>query len=123
MVEVTNANGEMPQVDVASYVPFEQTDPEDYDRVLGINTKAVFLVTRAVGNFMRTQEPLSVNLGRHGTRDAGRGSIVNVSSAMALVAVPGKAPYTTSKHAVTGVTKAAGMSCRKPPITISIIDQ
>lgn len=57
---------------------------------------------------MQSQEPVSVDLGRHGRRDVGRGSIVNVSSAMALVAVPGKAPYTTSKHAVTGVTKAAG---------------
>jgi NAD(P)-dependent dehydrogenase (short-subunit alcohol dehydrogenase family) len=57
---------------------------------------------------MLAQEPIQVNLGRLGTRDVGRGSIVNVSSAMALVAVPAKAPYTTSKHAVTGVTKAAG---------------
>lgn len=57
---------------------------------------------------MQSQEPVSVDLGRHGHRDVGRGSIVNVSSAMALVAVPAKAPYTTSKHAVTGVTKAAG---------------
>lgn len=96
-------------MDVASYVPFDETDPDDYDRVLGINAKAVFLVTRAVGKIMRSQEPATVSLGRHGSRDAGRGSIVNVSSAMALVAVPAKAPYTTSKHAVTGITKAAGM--------------
>jgi NAD(P)-dependent dehydrogenase (short-subunit alcohol dehydrogenase family) len=97
------------QVDVAAYIPFGQTDPDDYDRVLGINTKGPFLVTRAVGNVMQEQEPVQVNLGRHGTRDGGRGSIVNVSSGMALVAVPAKAPYTTSKHALTGVTKAAGM--------------
>lgn len=100
-------------MDVASYVPFEETDPQDYDRVLGINAKAVFLVIRAVGKIMRSQEPATVRVGRHGTRDAGRGSIVNVSSAMALVAVPTKAPYTTSKHAVTGITKAAGRSPTK----------
>lgn len=64
---------------------------------------------------MRSQEPVTVKLGRHGTRDAGRGSIVNVSSAMALVAVPAKAPYTTSKRAVTGVTKAAGRPPRPFP--------
>lgn len=109
MEAAKSADGEMPQVDVASYVPFDQTDPDDYDRVMGINAKAVFLVTRAVGKVMRSQEPVTVSLGRHGSRDAGRGSIVNVSSAMALVAVPAKAPYTTSKHAVTGITKAAGM--------------
>ncbi|RYP71207.1 hypothetical protein DL771_005007 [Monosporascus sp. 5C6A] len=94
-------------VDVAAYVPFDETDPDDYDRVLGINTKGVFLVTRAVAKVMKSQEPVSVDLGRHGFRDVGRGAIVNVSSAMALVAVPAKVPYTTSKHAVTGVTKAA----------------
>ncbi|RYO84487.1 hypothetical protein DL764_009319 [Monosporascus ibericus] len=95
-------------VDVAAYVPFDETDPDDYDRVLGINTKGVFLVTRAVARVMKSQEPVSVDLGRHGLRDVGRGAIVNISSAMALVAVPAKVPYTTSKHAVTGVTKAAG---------------
>jgi len=102
-------------VDVKEYVPFCETDPEDYDRVLGINTKGNFLVTRSVGKAMLAQEPVTVDLGRRGrlsdgmrTRDVGRGSIVNISSAMALVAVPGKAPYTTSKHALTGVTKAAG---------------
>ncbi|XDG05434.1 hypothetical protein ABKA04_005049 [Annulohypoxylon sp. FPYF3050] len=106
-------------VDVSSYVPFEETDPDDYDRVLGINTKGVFLVTRAVAKIMQSQEPVSVDLGRHGQRDVGRGSIVNVSSAMALVAVPAKAPYTTSKHAVTGVTKAAVMDFKSSGIRIN----
>lgn len=96
------------EVDVAEYVPFHETTPEDYDRVLGINTKGPFLVTRAVGRAMLAQEPAQVNLGRLGIRDVGRGSIVTVSSAMALVAAPAKAPYTTSKHAVTGVARAAG---------------
>lgn len=97
------------QVDVAEYVPFDETDPDDFDRVLSINTKGPFLVTRAVAGVMKSQDQTKVNLGRHGIRDIGRGSIVNVSSAMALVAVSAKAPYTTSKHALTGVTKAAGM--------------
>ncbi|RWA03935.1 hypothetical protein EKO27_g11172 [Xylaria grammica] len=96
-------------VDVAEYVPPQQTTLEDYDRVLGINTKGPFLITRAVGRVMLSQEPAQADFGRLGLRDIGRGSIVNVSSAMALVAVPAKAPYTTSKHAVTGVTKAAGI--------------
>ncbi|RYP12071.1 hypothetical protein DL767_011509 [Monosporascus sp. MG133] len=106
-------------VDVAAYVPFDETDPDDYDRVLGINTKGVFLITRAVAKVMKSQEPVSVDLGRHGSRDIGRGAIVNVSSAMALVAVPAKAPYTTSKHAVTGVTKAAVMDYKSAGIRIN----
>ncbi|OTA66660.1 oxidoreductase [Hypoxylon sp. EC38] len=106
-------------VDVASYIPFDETDPDDYDRVLGINTKGMFLVMRAVGKVMKSQEPVSVDLGRHGSRDIGRGSIVNVSSAMALVAVPAKAPYTTSKHAITGLTKAAVMDFKSAGIRIN----
>lgn len=71
---------------------------------------------------MLSQNPVQVNLGRLGTRDIGRGSIVNVSSAMALVAVPGKAPYATSKHAVTGVTKAAAMDFRAAGIRVNQIN-
>jgi NAD(P)-dependent dehydrogenase (short-subunit alcohol dehydrogenase family) len=108
-------------VDVASYVPFDQTDPDDYDRVLGINTKGPFLVTRAVGKVMLAQEPVQVDLGRHGVRDGGRGSIVNISSGMALVAVPAKASYTTSKHALTGVTKAAAMDLKSAGIRVNQI--
>ncbi|KAI4864862.1 NAD(P)-binding protein [Hypoxylon rubiginosum] len=107
-------------VDVAEYVPFDQTDPDDYDRVLGINTKGIFLICRAVGKVMQSQEPKQINLGRHGTRDLGRGCIVNVSSALSLCAVPHEVPYTTSKHAVTGITrsfamdfKAAGIRCNQ----------
>ncbi|KAF2968380.1 hypothetical protein GQX73_g5217 [Xylaria multiplex] len=106
-------------VDVAEYVPFQQTSPEDYDRVLAINTKGPFLVTRAVGRAMLSQKPVQVDLGRLGHRDVGRGSIVNVSSAAALVAVPGKVPYVTSKHAVTGVTKAAAIDFKSACIRVN----
>ncbi|KAI1200929.1 NAD(P)-binding protein [Nemania serpens] len=109
-------------VDVAEYVPFHETTPEDYDRVLGINTKGPFLVTRAVGRAMLAQEPAQVNLGRLGIRDVGRGSIVTVSSAMALVAAPAKAPYTTSKHAVTGVARAAAMDFKSAGIRVNQVN-
>ncbi|KAI0392951.1 NAD(P)-binding protein [Xylariaceae sp. FL0594] len=106
-------------VDVAKYVPFCETTSEDYDRVLGINTKGNFLVARSVGKVMRSQDAIQVNLGRLGTRDAGRGSIVMISSAMALVAVPAKAPYTTSKHALTGIIKSAAMDLKSAGIRIN----
>ncbi|EMR70339.1 putative short-chain dehydrogenase reductase family protein [Eutypa lata UCREL1] len=53
-------------VDVAEYVPFDETDPDDYDRILGINTKNMFLVCRAVAKAMKQQEPAKVTLNRHG---------------------------------------------------------
>lgn len=98
----------MAKVDVTSYVPFDQTDPDEYDQVLGINAKGMYLVIRAVAKVMQSQEPAVANLGRRGNRDVGRGSIINVSSMMAHVAVNAKLPYTASKHAITGITKAAG---------------
>ncbi|KAI0197993.1 oxidoreductase [Astrocystis sublimbata] len=108
-VDVTDAKSceEMAGVDAATYVPIDETDPDDYDRVMNINTKGAFLVIRAVAKVMKAQEPLVVDLGRHGKRDAGRGSIVTISSAMAVVAVEGKISYAASKHAITGVTRAA----------------
>ncbi|KAI1425157.1 NAD(P)-binding protein [Xylaria sp. FL1777] len=106
-------------VDVAEYIPFQHTKPEDYDRVLGINTKGPFLVTRAISKIMLSQAAVQVDLGRLGKRDAGRGSIVYISSANSLVAVPAKAPYTTSKHAMTGLTKAAAIDLKSAGIRVN----
>jgi NAD(P)-dependent dehydrogenase (short-subunit alcohol dehydrogenase family) len=97
------------QVDVAEYVPAVDTTEEDYDRVMDINTKGAFLVGRAVAKVMKGQEPLTVSLPRHGARNLGRGSIVNVASAMSHGVVPAKLPYATSKHAMLGITRAFGM--------------
>ncbi|KAI3342578.1 oxidoreductase [Ustulina deusta] len=103
-------------VDTTIYCPIDQTDPDDYDRVMAINTRGMFFVIRAVAKVMKSQEPTIINLGRHGNRDAGRGSIVNVSSTMAVLAVEGKISYATSKHAITGITKAAVMDYKSAGI-------
>ena len=80
---------------------------EDYDRVMRINATGSFLCTQALCRAMQGQEPRSV-VTRNGTRDIGRGSIVNVASAMSYAAVPGKVAYTAAKHALLGITKTAG---------------
>ncbi|KAI0156877.1 hypothetical protein GGR57DRAFT_501266 [Xylariaceae sp. FL1272] len=90
------------QVVVAEYVPFQNT--------LIINTKGPFLVTRAVGDVMLSQDPVTVDLGR--------ASIVNVPSAMSQAAVPAKAPYATSKHAMTEVIRAAAMDFKSAGIRV-----
>lgn len=96
-------------VDVAEYVPFTENSEADYDRVMDINAKGAFLVSKAVAKVMKEQEPKIVTLPRHGTRDLGRGSIVNVASALSHGVVPAKLPYCTSKHALLGITRACGM--------------
>jgi NAD(P)-dependent dehydrogenase (short-subunit alcohol dehydrogenase family) len=52
---------------------------------------------------------------------AGAGSIVNVSSAAGLVAVPGAAAYTASKHAVVGLTKSAAIEYLPAGIRINCV--
>jgi NAD(P)-dependent dehydrogenase (short-subunit alcohol dehydrogenase family) len=75
---------------------------------MGINAKGAFLVSREVAKLMKEQEPKTVTLPRHGTRDLGRGSIVNVASAASHGVVPAKLPYCASKHALLGITRACG---------------
>jgi NAD(P)-dependent dehydrogenase (short-subunit alcohol dehydrogenase family) len=99
------------QVDLAVYLPFPETLASEYDRVMDVNAKGSFNVIQAVAKVMQKQEPRILNTRRHGTRTVGRGSIVNISSALAHGAVPGKAPYIASKHALLGITRSAGM-CR-----------
>jgi NAD(P)-dependent dehydrogenase (short-subunit alcohol dehydrogenase family) len=73
--------------------------------------KGTMLVVRAVSKTMAEQEPRTHHSARHGTtRSLGRGSIVTLSSANGFVPAPGTLPYTASKHAVIGITKAAGTS-------------
>jgi NAD(P)-dependent dehydrogenase (short-subunit alcohol dehydrogenase family) len=96
------------QVDVAAYLPFPETAESEYDRVMDVNAKGIFHVIQAVAKVMQKQEPRILNTKRHGTRTVGRGSIVNIASAMSFGAVPAKAPYIASKHALLGITRSAG---------------
>ncbi|KAI1466551.1 NAD(P)-binding protein [Daldinia caldariorum] len=102
---VVNAAG----VDGRKNVPFDQADVSDFDRVFDINAKSILYVTQAVAKVMKAQEPAKVDLGRHGVRDVGRGSIVNISSILGISALPNKVAYITSKHAVGGLTRACAV--------------
>lgn len=70
----------------------------------------IVLCVRAVSEVMSKQDPLTYTSRRHGERSLGRGSIVNLGSLNSYISVPGMLPYTTSKHAVIGLTKSAGKS-------------
>jgi 3-oxoacyl-[acyl-carrier protein] reductase len=71
---------------------FHELTVEEWDRVIGVNLRATFLLMREVYPHMRAR---------------GSGSIVNFSSTAGLtVSTLGGAHYTASKHAVMGLTKA-----------------
>lgn len=71
--------------------PFEQTDTDEFDRIMAINVRAPFMMCR---------EALPV------LRRSDRATIVNIGSVVAHNGYAGQAAYTASKHALLGMTKA-----------------
>ena len=69
---------------------------QDFDRVLAVNLKSMFLCGQAVARAM-------VKLGT-------RGSIVNMSSANAVVAIPNQVPYVVSKGGINQLTKVMAVA-------------
>jgi len=79
---------------VAIHKPLAEVSPEDFDRVISINLKGVFLG-------LKYAIPVMV--------DAGGGAIVNVASVAGLTGVDLIGPYTASKHGIVGLTKNAAL--------------
>lgn len=72
------------------YAPIMETSEALWDRILGVNLKSIFLLSRAVIPGMVSR---------------GSGVIVNIASIAGLGAGGGGAAYTTSKHGVIGLTR------------------
>lgn len=77
--------------------------------VVDVNLSGVFLCTRAAFRLMKAQDPMG-------------GRIINNGSISAHVPRPNSAPYTSTKHAVTGLTKSAALDGRKYNIAVGQID-
>ncbi|MCJ1390657.1 hypothetical protein MMC18_003518 [Xylographa bjoerkii] len=103
-----------------SYAPMADSSVEDYDKVMDVNAKGTMLCVRAQLKAMLSQHSRSYT-SRTGERDIGRGAIVNIASAMAHAAVPGRMAYTTSKHAVLGITKAAAIEYAAQGIHVNAV--
>jgi NAD(P)-dependent dehydrogenase (short-subunit alcohol dehydrogenase family) len=86
--------------------PFLEQDEETYDRVMNINVKGVWLS-------MKYEIPAMLK--------TGGGSIVNTSSSLGVVAMPGIEIYAASKHAVIGLTKSAAVEFGKQGIRINAV--
>jgi NAD(P)-dependent dehydrogenase (short-subunit alcohol dehydrogenase family) len=76
---------------IASRGTVADTEPEEWDRVLAVNLRGVYLTGRAAIPYLRT---------------SGGGAIVNIASQLGLVAAAGAAAYCASKGAVISLTRA-----------------
>ena len=82
---------------------------EDWLTLCDVNITGMFLCARAAFGQMRRQSPQG-------------GRIINNGSISAHVPRPGSAPYTMSKHAVTGLTRTLGLDGRAFDIACGQID-
>jgi NAD(P)-dependent dehydrogenase (short-subunit alcohol dehydrogenase family) len=93
----------------------------EFDRILAINLKGVFLGMKQEIARMLTQEPVapSGSLGGRGTPS--RGVIVNMTSFAALVGLPGFAAYVASKHGIAGLTRTAALEYAAHGVRINAV--
>ena len=93
----------------APSVLLEDITYEDWKAVVDINLTGVFLCTQAAFKLMKKQVPMG-------------GRIINNGSISAHVPRPNSAPYTATKHALTGLTKSTSLDGRKYNIACGQID-
>jgi NAD(P)-dependent dehydrogenase (short-subunit alcohol dehydrogenase family) len=90
-------------------IPLEDLTVEQWRRVVDINLTGSFLCTQEAFRLMKEQSPRG-------------GRIINNGSISAHVPRPNSAPYTATKHAITGLTRSTSLDGRKYDIACSQID-
>jgi NAD(P)-dependent dehydrogenase (short-subunit alcohol dehydrogenase family) len=93
----------------APAVPLEQLTYEQWKAVVDVNLTGVFLCMQAAFALMKSQDPRG-------------GRIINNGSISAHTPRPNSAPYTATKHAVSGLTKSAALDGRAFDIACGQID-
>jgi NAD(P)-dependent dehydrogenase (short-subunit alcohol dehydrogenase family) len=90
-------------------VPMDELPIAEWQKVVNANLNGAFYCTREAFGMMRRQEPRG-------------GRIINNGSISAYVPRPFSAPYTATKHAITGLTRSTSLDGRPYDIVCSQID-
>jgi len=93
----------------APAIPLEELTVEQWRKVVDINLTGSFLCTQQAFKVMKAQRPQG-------------GRIINNGSISAHTPRPNSAPYTATKHAVTGLTRATSLDGRPHNIACGQID-
>ena len=90
-------------------VPMEELSYEQWQTTVDVNLTGPFLCAQQAIRIMKSQTPMG-------------GRIINNGSISAYVPRPFSAPYTSTKHAITGLTKSISLDCRDHNIACGQID-
>ena len=93
----------------APAIPLEDLGFEQWKAVVDVNLSGMFVCSQEAIRIMKSQDPRG-------------GRIINNGSISAHAPRPNSAPYTATKHAVTGLTKCISLDCRKYDIACGQID-
>jgi len=93
----------------ARAVPLEDLSYEEWTAVVAVNLNGVFLCAQEAVKLMKTQDPRG-------------GRIINNGSISSSIPRPNSAPYTATKHGVTGLTKCISLDGRNYDIACGQID-
>src|ERR1700719_2713796 len=93
----------------APAIPREDLTPEQWTAVVDVNLTGAFFCTQEAFKIMKAQHPRG-------------GRIINNGSISAHSPRPDSAPYTATKHAITGLTKSTSLDGRKYDIACGQID-
>lgn len=92
---------------LARHAPATATDPADFDAVMNVNLRGAYFASQAVAKAM--------------IADDRQGSIINISSQMAIVGGVDRAVYCASKHAVEGFTKSMAIEMGPHGIRVNTV--